>query len=191
MISEHEDEHEDEDTITDLNTDWIDNIENINKEYQEFYVEDINNLSIKIIYLNDNSEITNIIKTKYNLTKPNVLLKEELISILKKYMTEDVDLYQPPKKYSIMSILKINVVLNEETIDELKYFLTQQNENINCLISVKNINNIYFEKTVKMFEDITELIIILYERPIITTKTILINKNKNKNKNKKNKTKKK
>ena len=66
-----------------LNDEWINNFEKTDKLYQEFYKDNIYYVNLKFIYINRNNEIEKINKESFLMSKPNFILREEIIQILK------------------------------------------------------------------------------------------------------------
>ena len=73
----------DEDNIEDLDFTWIQDFERIDNEYKIYYTEEISFIRIHSIYLNLNNEIDKMREEKVLLKTPGILLKEELLSIIK------------------------------------------------------------------------------------------------------------
>lgn len=136
-----------------LDDEWIHKFDDVDKLYKDFYKDDIYYVNLKIIYVNRENEINKIRQESFLLSKPNYISNEEVIEILKKNSIDD------DKRYSLLSILKYNITLEP---DEIKNFLI--NENKNYLTVIKNINDILFEKSISMFHDINDLILIFYEK---------------------------
>jgi hypothetical protein len=112
---------------------------------------------IHSIYVNNSNEIEKIREEKLLLKTPGVLQKEELLSIIKH------NSFSNQVKYSLLSILKFNISL--EPI-HLKTFLRNKNPAIGApfLQSIKNLDTIKFEKSITMFHDINELLIIFHQK---------------------------
>jgi hypothetical protein len=138
-----------------LNDEWINNFEKTDKLYQEFYKDNIYYVNLNFIYINRNNEIEKVNKESFLMSKPNYISREEIIQILR---MSSINNY---KRYSLLSILKYNITLDA---DEVNKFLMFSNEKINYLNIVKNIDTIPFDKTINMFQDLNDLIIILYEK---------------------------
>ena len=184
MKNDNDNEH---DNIEDLDLSWIQDFEKIDNEYKNYYTEEISFIRIHSIYLNLNNEIDKMREEKVLLKTPGILLKEELLSIIKhnSFLNE--------MKYSLLSILKFNI--NLEPI-HLKTFLRNKNDSIGntFLQSIKNIDSIKFDKTISMFHDINEILIIFYpkiskntpeQKDHNRTKKIFINSNTKKKTKKK------
>jgi len=166
------------DIIEDLDTDWIEEFNKTEEEFKNYYCEDLTFIKVHYVYINVSNEINMIKQEKILLKMPNILTREELLHIIKQ------NSFINNEKYSLFGILKYNI--NIEPIN-LKYLLKYKNtQNVNSpfLTSIKNIDNIKFDKSISMFHDINELCIIFHQL-IYLPKDI-----KNKNKNKYNYTKK-
>jgi hypothetical protein len=136
-----------------LNDDWIHRFDKVDELYKDFYKDDVYYVDLKILYVNRNNDIEKIKKIPFLMSTPNCICREEIIEILIKSSLED------NRKYSLLSILKYNITLEP---DEIKHYLSDYS--CNYLNIVKNIDTIYFEKTINMFHDLNDIIIIFYEK---------------------------
>jgi hypothetical protein len=136
-----------------LDNDWITEFEKVDKDYKSFYNEDLEYLKVNIIYINLNNEIEKI-KRETFFIKDNRVSRELLIGILKN------NSFHCEKRYSLLSILKYNIDL---TPTEIKDYLLSK-DTIPFLSIVKNIDDIPFNKTINMFQDINDLFILFYEK---------------------------
>lgn len=160
--------------IDDLDSSWLDELDKIDQDYKNYYSEEQLFIRIKFVYININSEINNIREEKYFLNKSNKILKEELLGLIKRNAIF-VD-----KLYSLLSILKFNITIEPF---QLKSFLKNNVDNNIFLQSIKNIDDIVFEKSISMFHDINELFILFFEKQHIpenitnkaSTKRLFIN----------------
>ena len=145
------------DNLDIIDTSWIDEFEKEEKEYLNYYNENITYLKICFIYVNIDSEIYKIKEEKFNLSKDNCLQKSELIKLINDNIILD------NVKYSLLLLLKYNILLDPT---ELKSFLKNKQKNYDYyLTSVTNIEDIIFEKTITMFHDINTLFIVFYKKP--------------------------
>lgn len=165
-----------DDTIDELDSTWIQEFESLDNTYKHYYTEEITFIRIHSIYVNQNNEIEKMKEEKILLRTHGVLQKEELLSIIKH------NSFCNNIKYSLLSILKINVNIEPQ---HLTNFLKNKDKTIgnNFLQSVKNIDSIVFDKTISMFQDINDILIIFHKKvfyPYRTynrTKKIFINSN--------------
>ena len=138
-----------------LNDDWIHNFEKSDKLYQDFYKDDLYYMNLKYIYINKNSEIEKINQEVFLMSSPNKITREEFIKILKKSLTVN------NIKYSLLSILKYNI--NLDALD-IKNFLSSSNQHSSYLSVIKIIDAISFERSISMFHDLNELILLFYDK---------------------------
>ena len=151
-------EDSDIESDSELNDEWVQSFEKIDDLYKDFYKDDIYYINIKILYINRKNEIEKIKQTPFLMSKPNCICREEILEILKKSALED------NRKYFLLSILKYNILLEP---DEIKLYLCDSlydSIDKNYLNVIKNIDTIYFEKTISMFQDLNDIILIFYEK---------------------------
>jgi hypothetical protein len=137
-----------------LNDDWINNFDKTDKLYEEFYKDDIYYINLQTIYVNRCNEIDKIKQESYLLSSMNYISREEILGILKRNTIND------DKRYSLLSLLKYNITLEP---DDITNFLKTDND-YSFLTSIKNIDTIKLEKTINMFHDLNDLILIFYEK---------------------------
>lgn len=137
-----------------LDDEWIKKFDKIDKVYEDFYKSDLYYVNLCVIYVNQHNEIDKITNESLLFNKPNYISQEELIGILKKLSTMN------DRRYSLLSILRYNITLNPE---EVKDYLVN-GENKDYLSIIKNIDTIKFDKTINMFHDLNDLIIVFYEK---------------------------
>jgi len=159
---------DDNDQLEDIDVSWLEEFDALDKEYKDFYTEELSFIKLHCIYINKNNEIEKISEEKILLRSPGVLSKEEIIGIIKH------NVYCNNIKYSLLSILKFNI--NIDPI-YLKTFLKNKHKDKNkmellgnnFLQSVKNIDTIKFDKCISMFHDLNELCILFYDKHVTTS----------------------
>lgn len=137
-----------------LDDDWINNFENVDKLYKEYYKDDLYYVNLKVIYINRDNEIDKIKQEPFLMTQANKILHTEIIEILKRNSIDN------DKRYTLISILKYNINLEP---DDVKNYL-RQTDNPSFLSIIKHIDSIVFEKSISMFHDLNDLILIFYEK---------------------------
>lgn len=137
-----------------LDDEWINNFDKTDKLYKDFYKDDLYYVNLKIIYINRENEIEKMKYESFLMAEKNVITHEEIIQILKKNSTDN------KRRYSLLSMLRYNIVLEP---DEIENYL-KNGENKPYLSVIKNIDTIIFEKSISMFHDINDLILIFYEK---------------------------
>ena len=165
---------------------WIKEFEKKEELYQDFYADDIFFTKLHFVYVDRENAIEKITEENFLMSVKNQIERHELIQILKRITMVDGN------KYSLLSILKCNIQITQ---DNVKNFLSSSNLSDfydDFVIPVKNIDTIYFEKSINMFQDLTDVFFILYKEANNysqnTTKRVYISKlnKKTKNKTKKN-----
>jgi len=145
-----------DETFIDLDTKWIEEFDSLDEKYLPFYSEDITSIKFTHIYVNKDSEVEKLKKDSLLLKQPNYISREEIIGILKSN-SKVAD-----KSYSVLSILKYNIDIDPS---EIQYFLKNSQDKNIFLKSLTNIDAIPLEKSISMFQDLNEIIIIFYEKP--------------------------
>lgn len=123
--------------------------------------ENITEIKLTYIYINNLNEVDKVSQEKYNMLTPNLISKEEIIKLLKNNInTREI------KKYTISSLLQYNVdietgeyadkYLNEEYVMSELNFLPFFN-------IIKEIRNVYWNPSLKVFKELNELFIIYYD----------------------------
>ena len=141
-----------------LDDEWINNFEKSDQLYKDFYTDDVYYTNLHLIYINKNSEIEKIREEKFIMKTPNLISKEEIIGILKR------NSFNNSKHYFLLSLLKINIDLEPS---DIRYFLKDNNYlnfSDSFLTPNKNIDDIIFKKTINMFQDLNDILIVFYER---------------------------
>lgn len=137
-----------------LDDDWINNFDNSDKLYKDFYKDDLYYINLRVLYVNRENEIDKIKQESLLMTKSNTILYDEILEILKKNSMDN------DKRYTLISMLKYNINLDS---DEIQNYL-QNNKNPSYLSIIKNIGSIVFEKSISMFHDLNDLILVFYEK---------------------------
>jgi hypothetical protein len=146
-----------DDELQDLDTSWLQDFEASEQEYKDYYTEDLSFIFCHILYINRSNEIEKVKEDKVLLNTLGVLQKEELLAIIKR------NSFSNGKKYGLLSILKFNINFDPMY---LKTFLKSKKPNIGSsyLHSVSNIDTIPFDKSISMFHDLNDIILLFYEK---------------------------
>ena len=135
-----------------LDTDWITKFENIDNSYNIFYLDDVNSIKVKCVYINKENEIEKMKQENMVLGKPNYLSREEVMGIIK---------HNIHGRYGLLSILKYNINLDPAHV---KSFVTTRQYEETFLTTIKNIDAITWDTTISMFQDLNEVIFFFYEK---------------------------
>lgn len=140
--------------MEDIDTNWINDFEKEEEKYKEFYLEDLSEITLNLIYINKNKEIEKIDEKSVNLSKENMISKEQLIKIIKQN-----EIYET-KKFALSTILLYNIDLE---YFQIKSFI-EDPKNYDYLKKINHIDDIKLNKSSYFFESLNSLIIIFYER---------------------------
>jgi hypothetical protein len=142
--------------IDELDSTWLHEFDNLDKEYKSYYAEEPTFIRCHSIYINKLNEIEKIKEDQILFKTPSILPKEELLAIIKH------NSFSNEIKYSLLSILKYNLNCDPKF---LKTFLkSKKNIGSSYLQSITNIDTIKFDKTISMFHDINDLFLLFYEK---------------------------
>jgi len=137
-----------------FNDELITKFEQTDKLYTDFYKDDNYSTDIHYVYVNRSNEIVKIRRESFILTSPNIIHRDELIGILKRNSIDD------SIQYSILSILRYNVNLD---VEDVVHFLKNET-GYSFLSTIKNIDDVRFDKTISTFQDLNDIILVFYEK---------------------------
>ena len=140
-----------------LDADWIKEYELDDEKYKHFYKEEVASINYYCIYIDATNSIIKIKKNKQLIIK-NTINKEQLFYILQKNSTDN------HTKFKLSSILKYNIELEPENITKFinaKYKnITQDREDNPQFQEIKTIDDITYEDTINILQEINALFII-------------------------------
>ena len=215
----NQEEEEDDDDIDSIDESWVNEFKEEEEEYNDFYKEKVDNITLFFLYVNKEKELESISKEPYLLEYENGLItKDQLVTIIKKRQEKHLNatinnnnndnnsnttnhLKNNIKKYKLISLYRYNPCLDSEDINSFiernDYNKLNENENDNFFFPEKYLNDVVFDDTITIFQDLNSLFFIYYEKEIKpennnnnnnnTRKIINVNFDKNK-KSKKRKT---
>tara|TARA_Y100000389_G_scaffold140484_2_gene138355 strand:+ start:10744 stop:11244 length:501 start_codon:yes stop_codon:yes gene_type:complete len=159
-----------------FDSEWIKDYEEKENEYKKFYKEEVNIIDIIFIYINDDNEIYNVKNFKEYIANSQINY-ERIIEIIKNYQN-NMDI-----KHKLIGIMNYKIDIDTENIKQLFNY----NINPGTLYSIKNINNINFDKTINLLQDINSVIFIFKVKNIdknTTTRRITLTEKQKKTKRK-------
>lgn len=135
-----------------IDNSWIEEFDELDKEYAQYYTEDLSYVHLRCVYINRLNEIEQIKGFPVQLNLSNRISRDELIGILKQ------NTQLPHKKYTVLSMLKYNIDIEPQNIKHLVDVVDQY------LTPISNIDDITFNKSIPLFHPLNELIILFYEK---------------------------
>lgn len=134
-----------------IDTDWIDNFNLVEKNYDDYYKITPKKVNIIIFFINTNNEIINIKKDKINLDSNKCVNQKDFLEIISNNKCNI---------YKLHSILKYNFTI-EPT--EIKNLFNDELEGKQYLYPQSKLTNIKIEDTIQIFEDINVIYIFFKE----------------------------
>ena len=164
-----------------LDSNWISEFEDIDTSYNKFYKETVDFVCVTFVYIDKDNQIKHVNKEKIILRPKNVLPYNILMDL--------ITTYKERFSYKFDFLMKYNI--NTEPY-EVKSLLKDQNHE-RYIQETSKIDNVNFENTISMFQDLNELILFFRDnlkKNNQNNKTIKIHSLKNHiiNKKSKNKT---
>jgi len=162
-----------------FDSEWIKDYEEKENEYKKFYKEEVNIIDVIFLYINHNNEIYNVKNFKEYIANSQINY-ERIIEIIKNYQN-NMDM-----KHKLMGLLNYKIDIDPENIKQLFNY----NINPGTLYSIKNINNINFDKTINLLQDLNSVIFIFKENRKVenmnnrTTRRIILHQKQKKTKRK-------
>jgi len=132
-----------------FDSEWIKEYEEKENEYKKFYKEEVNIIDVIFIYINHDNEIYNVKNFKEYIANSQINY-ERIIEIIKNYQN-NMDI-----KHKLMALLNYKIDIDPGNIKQLFNY----NINPGTLYSIKNINNINFDKTINLLQDLNSVIFI-------------------------------
>ena len=150
-LNDNENENENEDL--EIDTSWITEFEKVDRDYSSFYKEDIATIQLQFVYINKNNEVHTTKQDTLLLEQVNIISQEEVMDLIHRHSLLH------GKQYSILSILKYNIDL--EPIDVRDFLLNPTGNSF--LSPVMTTHSIPLNKTISMFQDLNNLMILFRE----------------------------
>ena len=105
--------------MEELEVEWIDDFEEEEKIYEQFYPDTVKSIKIFSLYVNKDCILDKVKESTYELENENILKKIELVRIIKEKKKDD------GVNYKLISLIKHNVDLKPE---EIKNYILLQSQ---------------------------------------------------------------
>ena len=158
-----------------LDISYIDKFDILEKDYDKFYATEVTTVKLFFIYINKNHEIYHV-KSENETLNNTYLSNERLLYLIKNNQ------FNLLNKHKLVSLLQFNIDL-EHT--DLKKFVLNEIEP-KYLKSLKIIDTIKFNKSIKILQDINSMFFIYtnIDSTYNTTKKIMLKSTKSKTRRK-------
>ena len=132
---------------------WINEFSEKEKDFQIFYKDNINYIRVYVLYVNKEKCLDKVKEKNMYLETKNKISKTELKNTINSYRKSE------KVPYKLISILKHNIDIEPDDVsrslkDDFIYNYTD---------SLSTIDNIDFNKSITMFEDLNSIFLIFYE----------------------------
>lgn len=131
-----------------LDTEWIQTFEQIDDIYSMFYKDDNEFVNVNYVFINKHNEIERVKNEQIILHEKNKISSDALVNMITT---------NKPKNFSFYFMLKYNITIEP---DDVKYLTSRS---YNYLTQINKIQDVYFERTITMFQDLNELTIFFME----------------------------
>lgn len=145
-----------EDAISHYDTSWIDDFKKAESVYNDFYKEPVNTITIYLLYVNKDNELDHLHTDKCILSEDGYIKRDVILSFIKRYQ------FLFSLRYKLLSLIKYNIDLEPTDIHDFLYEdITTSDKRF--ITSEKYLNDIHFDKSIHMFQDMNGLFFIFYE----------------------------
>ena len=139
--------------MEELEVEWIDDFEEEEKIYEQFYPNTVKSIKIFSMYVNKECNLDKVKESTYELENDNILKKIELVKIIRERKNDD------GVNYKLISLIKHNVDLKPE---EIKSYILNKKDYL-FIDKLRELKDINFYDTIGMFEDLNSIFLIYYE----------------------------
>lgn len=142
-----------------IDNNWVDTYKKNEEHYNDFYNEKVSTIQVFFLYINSEKDLVNIKQESHTLNVVNILPREQLITLIKEKQ------HFNQVKYKLFSLVRYNINLQPEEIDD---FIVTNDTNV-CVTNdytnrffspESHVNDIYFQDTISIFQDLNSLYII-------------------------------
>lgn len=137
-----------------LDADWINEFETIDTTYNKFYKEKIDFVCITCVFVNKDNSIDHVKREQVVLRPQNILSYDILMNMIEKY--------KKTLPYVFDFIIKYNLTIEPSDVKHIvKHDLHEQ-----YISEISKIDNILFDNTISMFQDLNELIVVFRNKDV-------------------------
>ena len=155
----------------DIDDSWIKEFKKREDIYNDFYKEETNSIKLFFLYVNTSNTLESIKSDSLILEENGVVTKDQLVSLIKKNQRSN------SIKYRLLSLIKFNIDVEP---NDILTFIEEDDSNSNSnsfTTSEKYLDDIKFQDTICMLQDLNSLFLVFYEdkhkRTQSTTKKIM------------------
>jgi hypothetical protein len=132
---------------------WLEEYEQMEKDYEIFYKETVENIKCFYVYISKTNEIKNLHQEDVILSN-GILKKDQLLILIKNNKNKN------GTSHRLKHLLKYNIFLEPDRVEDFLY--NKLNEQY--LKPMTFLEDLYFEKTINALQDLNSLYFIFCER---------------------------
>ena len=147
-----------------IDTSWIANFKKEEESYNNYYKEPLASIMLYVLYVNSHKELMYVDTNRCLLDETGWLKRDRMIALIKQYQTRKT------VNYKLHSLLRYNIDLNP---DEITAYISNANisnadaDDMNrFLTSEKYLDDIHFNESIAMFQDLNALYFLFYEEKL-------------------------
>jgi hypothetical protein len=140
-----------------LDTTWVNEFKESEQVYSEFYKEPVTAIVVYLMYVNKENELEHVHRDRCFLENPGLLKRNTIVAFIKRYQ------FMFSINYKLNSLLKYNIDLDPAEIND---FLNAENQSCydnRFLTAEKYLNDVVYDDSITMFQDLNALFIIFRE----------------------------
>jgi len=155
----------------DIDDSWIKEFKEREDIYNDFYKEETSNIKLYFLYVNTSNTLESVKSDTLILEEKGIVTKDQLVSIIKRNQRSN------SIRYRLLSLIKFNI--DVEPNDMLTFIQEDDKSGDSFTTSEKYLNDIKFNDTICMLQDLNSLFFVFYEdkrkNTHSTTKKIIFN----------------
>jgi hypothetical protein len=140
-----------------IDTSWIANFKKEEESYNNYYKEPLASIMLYVLYVNSHKELMYVDTNRCLLDETGWLKRDRMIALIKQYQTRKT------VNYKLHSLLRYNIDLNP---DEITAYISNTDDMNRFLTSEKYLDDIHFNESIAMFQDLNALYFLFYEEKL-------------------------
>ena len=139
-----------------IDNEWINDYKQKEKEYEDFYKEDVEQIKLFYLYTSSSNVLEFIKKDFIMLNEGGILKKDIIISLIKNNQVYN------KIKYKLLSLVRFNIDIDPDEICDFSDYSDIEHSS-RFITSEKYLNDIKYSNTISIFQDLNCLYLIFYE----------------------------
>ncbi len=142
-----------------LDTEWLDEQTNIEKQYDQFYNETVSHVKATVVFVDDSNRVTHIKRNRLSLEN-SILRRSKIVDIVRDNRKLNNTIY------SLYAVLQFNYNISPDRVIQGKLGTGEEFFHV-----IKHIGDIYFDKTIPIFSSLNDITLVLKPKTKKTNQT--------------------